>query len=228
MKCLKNLIDFIIESLKKNAVCMFTESIELGLLTDCLNMLAKRKLALSPSDFLGEPNSLTPRNWLSYGHPSYDLPLHTDYPDYAIPPRFVLLKCHSVGSIPVETVFYDVGVTALSHHRCEVLLNEPWLTTGGVEKSRVVRLLEIDFVSEAPRLRYATNVMRPFFRASSSGQEVLSSIVNRIEPVGIVLTPGETVIWDNWRVLHGRRTAEVVPQKWSVGTERVLERLKWT
>lgn len=221
-------LDEIVESLKVRAVAILKGDIDKGVLSNALNTLANRPLTLSASDFLGEPNSLTPRNWLSYGRESYDLPLHTDYPDYEVPPRFVLLKCHTVGKFPIETIFYDVGKEALTHPELQTLLNEPWLTTGGIEKSRVIRLLEVDSNNGVPLLRYASNVMRPFFPTSSSGRRILTEIVNATCPIRIVLLPGDIVLWDNWRVLHGRQIASATPGAWQVGTERVLERLKWT
>lgn len=224
---LADLIDTIVSSLRQDAVAVFSEAVDMQSLSHDLCSLAYSTLTLSASDFLGEPNSLTPKKWLSYGQSSYELPLHTDYPDYARPPRFVLMKCHSVGALPVETVFYDLGNVAISHHRRDILLNEPWITTGGVEKSRIVRILEVDRLSNAPLIRYATNVMRPFYRAYSSGREVLTEIINELEPFCAVLTPGVSVIWDNWRVLHSRRLAKVVPIGWSPGPERILERFKW-
>ncbi len=220
-------LEAITEALRESAVAIFKGEFDTAELSKALSTLARRTLTVSGPDFLGEPNSLTPKNWLSYGRASYELPLHTDYPDYSLPPRFVLLTCHSVGSMPVETVFYDVGKTALEHPSLHVLLTEPWLTTGGVEKSRVVRLLELDGGGRAPLLRYASNVMRPFFRASSMGAKVLASMVSTTQAVAIVLLPSETVIWDNWRVLHGRQAARKSPGGWAPGRERVLERLKW-
>jgi len=213
--------------LTQRAVALFRGDIRLTALTHVLRTIAGRKLMMFGSDFLGEPNSLTPKKWLSYGRESYDLPLHTDYPDYLLPPRFVLLKCHSVGKTPVETIFYDVGSEAQKHPEYVTLLNEPWLTTGGAERSRLVRLLRIAPNTGTPLLRYASNVMRPFFPSSSRGRRILLEIAAIAPPITVVLVPGDNVLWDNWRVLHSRRPAFAVPSAWTAGTERILERWKW-
>lgn len=218
----------IASSLVGNAVAYVRGPVDLSELTPVFGRLAKRALVFSEADYLGEPNSLTPRKWLSYGHESYDLPLHTDYPDYLVPPRFVSMTCHTVGTVPVETVFYDVGRAALHDPELDVLLSEPWLTSGGVEKTRLVRLLEFDEAAGAPLLRYAANVMRPFYRSSSKGEHVLRRIVSACRPTAVVLMPSDTVIWDNWRILHGRRIAAAPPDDWRAGSERTLERHKWT
>ncbi|CAK1282398.1 gamma-butyrobetaine hydroxylase [Burkholderia pseudomallei] len=221
------LYETVAADLKQKAVAVRRGEVDLLEISEALQTLAGRDLRMSPPDLLGEPNSLTPKKWLSYGHASYDLPLHTDYPDFASPPRFVLLKCHSAGKTPVETVFYDVGNEALKHPERVTLLSEPWLTTGGVESSRLVRLLTIDPVSRSPLLRYASNVMRPFFPSSSRGRQILFEIVGTSYPLAIVLMPGDIVVWDNWRVLHSRRAAEIVPSTWMAGPGRILERWKW-
>jgi hypothetical protein len=191
-----------------------------------LSGLARKTLAITDRENLVEPTERTPSTWLSHGHHPSFMPMHTDYPDFETPPHYVLLECLNVGAEPVQTVFCDVAKKAFVHKDRDYLLNDPWLIVAGARRGKITRILESDRDTGDLRIRYAKNVMRPFYKESKS----FNALVGLIDEIGsrsIFLNIGEAVVFDNWRLMHGRICAPS-NSGWKPGPGRVLQRLMFT
>ncbi|WP_162875397.1 TauD/TfdA family dioxygenase [Sphingomonas crusticola] len=172
---------------------------------------------------LHEPSDETPPRWLSYGRPPSELSLHTDYPDWPSPPRFIVMRCISVGRLPVETIAVDMSPIGMTKQQAKIFMEEPWVIRNS-GKPRPIRLLDIDRRTGRSCFRYAENVMRPRFPSHSHGVAALSQVIARQVAWAHVLWPGEYIIIDNWRMLHARRAAAARPLVWHPGKGRVLQR----
>jgi hypothetical protein len=188
-----------------------------------LAVLARKTLSITEPEHLVEPTEMTPPSWLSFGQPISFMPIHTDYPDFDTPPRYVLLECLSAGASPVQTVFFDIAKKAFEQRSCGSLLNDPWLIVAGKRRGKIVRILESDRETGDLRIRYAENVMRPFYKAAQSAS-VLVNLINEAQSTGIILEIGEAVVFDNWRLMHGRNLG-LSSSRWKQGSGRELRRI---
>ena len=186
-----------------------------------LENLLSRRLDHIIEEPLKEPTEQTPHNWLSFGRSPQYLPLHTDYPNLSLPPRFIFLECLSCGRLPVETVAFDFSRNRISIHQLSILKSEAWVVTCGIRK-RTVRVISSEKGEFC--VRFAENVMRPRFPKSSEVLRTIGLISLEQKPWSKVLLPGECLIIDNWRMMHGRREAELIPSNWHPGERRTISR----
>lgn len=127
-------------------------------------------------------------------------PLHTDLAHWHFPPRYLLLRC-AVGFDDVATRIVDV----------EQYLDEAVVATFAralVQPRRRVRgrrpLLRL-YDPEARMLRWDERYIQPASPAGAAGMALFRKIFSNVEPAHVHLRhPGDTLILDNWRMLHGR------------------------
>ena len=132
-----------------------------------------------------------------------EFPLHTDLAHWFLPPRYFALRC-VVGSrhvstrlVDAEDLKADVGrralIRALVRPRRPLRGNRPLLRLLDRRKDGN-ELFRWDSLFVAP----ATNESRVVWKA-------VTDCLGFIEPQEIRLdNPGDTLILDNWRMLHGR------------------------
>lgn len=137
----------------------------------------------------------------NYGLSSF--PLHTDMAHWYIPPRYLMLRCIQ-GSIAVSTVLTDalpiieqVGKTALTR-----ALVKPRRMVQG--KHSLLRLYERSQNGDR-FLRWDEKYIVPASRAGEHGISELRGALAVAPRRNIHLArSGDTLILDNWRMLHGR------------------------
>jgi L-asparagine oxygenase len=134
----------------------------------------------------------------TFGYKTF--PLHSDFAHWYTPPRFLILRCVQ-GAKSVKTVVVDTFPLV------EKL--------GEEELSRALVVARTPIAGKRPLLRFFDRE-RCVFRwdqlflrpASQQGREMWNQIHSEIEsarPVTFTLAdPGDTLILDNWRCLHGR------------------------
>lgn len=130
-------------------------------------------------------------------------PLHTDCAHWLEPPRYILLRC-VVGSPDVSTVLVDsrpitedIGPRALRK-----ILVRPRRPHNGYR--RLMSLLDI-MQCGMPRIRWDEVFIEPASQSAREGFEHLRDTIKRSPKIAIALkNPGDTLIIDNWRILHGR------------------------
>ena len=131
-------------------------------------------------------------------------PLHTDLAHWAVPPRFIALRC-ILGAAGVATQLLDgrslietIGIETL--RRALVLPRRP-LRNG----RQLLCLLEPYKSANNHILRWDTLFLTP---ASPCGERISSIVLEyflHAPTIDVYLEePGDTLIIDNWRILHGR------------------------
>lgn len=174
---------------------------------------ARPSLRLAPQQN-GPPNTYS-------GNFGFDqFPLHTDLSHWSCPPRYLLLRCIR-GSVEVPThllhsslIIAEVGTgtlrRALVKPRRPIRGLRPLIPLlGRADGGYVFRWDELYVVPATERSRRAYNAVR--------------RTLSMIQPSGVTLAdPGDTVIIDNWKMLHGRAAAHGGAEK------RLLERVYLT
>jgi L-asparagine oxygenase len=170
---------------------------------------------LLPASGIPTVQCLKPRQVGEVGQNQYSghyglgaFPLHTDLAHWAVPPRYFLLRC-VVGAddvfthvLPWTRVAESVGVDALRK------------AVFGVRKHRIGSsglLRALSRQDGADIFRWDPLFIKPL---NHHAQTIASAMLDspwRNEVVKISLNqPGDTLVVDNWRMLHGR--GEVRPQ----------------
>ncbi|WP_230675047.1 TauD/TfdA family dioxygenase [Ralstonia solanacearum] len=135
---------------------------------------------------------------------SGEFPLHTDLAHWARPPRYVALRCVS-GRPDVATRIFD-GDTMIREFGIDELrmvVVQPRRPIGN--GTQLLRLLErVDDIDRL-RIRWDCIYIRPATPRSETTFERIVNFVSNVKPIEIVLLhPGDTLLVDNWRMLHGR------------------------
>jgi L-asparagine oxygenase len=144
-------------------------------------------------------------------------PLHTDFAHWCRPPRYLLLRC-VVGSSDVSTQLLDghTLISAVGPDRLARTLVRPRRPLNGQRP-----LLRItDRVNDrATLLRWDFLFIRPAtaFSASVYG-EIVAYLLHGTPTEVFLASPGDTLIIDNWRMLHGR--SSVIGRE----SDRLIER----
>jgi L-asparagine oxygenase len=152
----------------------------------------------------------------SYGTNAF--PLHTDLAHWAVPPKYLALRC-VVGAPDVSTRLLD-GKVLIERFGAGTLartLVQPRRPVAGTRP--LLRLLERGAAGSI-RVRWDSLFNVPATAASAGVfAEVSEFLQSTCELTPVLCEPGDTLIIDNWRMLHGR--APVPPQSRSRHIERV-------
>ena len=175
-------------------------------MNDILNMLG-HALALGKSGTFHEIRPQrredAPLNTYSGNYGLGRFPLHTDLAHWHMPPRYLLLRCiqgfDEVPTILVDgrPIIADIGESELSR-----AIMQPRRPLHG--SFPLLRMLQ-DVLHGVQLLRWDEKFIRP---TSDTAQTVASDFQKRLvsaSQLNIGLSrQGDTLIIDNWRMLHGR------------------------
>lgn len=130
-------------------------------------------------------------------------PLHTDLAHHTEPPRYFLLRCVrgysevSTNLIDGRDMVRSIGASLLAR-----ALVQPRRPRGGARPLLPIYQLH---KGDHGLLRWDETYIQP---ASVAGEQAFASIscyLTKVAPTSIQLTaPGDTLIVDNWRMIHGR------------------------
>jgi L-asparagine oxygenase len=144
-------------------------------------------------------------------------PLHTDLAHWRFPPRFLMLRC-LVGFDAVSTLLFD-GAQAIE------TIDQTIFSRALVHPRRPIEgclpLLRLYDRHQGDRglLRWDEVFIRPASRAGEIATARLKEYLTRSKPMSIPLAnQGDTLIVDNWRMLHGRSPVTAACQA------RIIER----
>ena len=134
-----------------------------------------------------------------------EFPLHTDLAHWAVPPRYVALRCLA-GSRSVRTRLFDgrqligrFGVALLQ--RTLVQPRRPL-----VNGRQLLRVLdEVSNTARTRCLRWDDVYLRPATEMSHRVVENVRRCLGDLPTTDVILGGrGDTIVFDNWRYLHGR------------------------
>jgi len=153
------------------------------------------------------PSESTPNTYSgSFGLHAF--PLHTDLAHWASPPRYLMLRCE-VGDPAVRTWIIDSGSLCATLRgsalgRCLARPRRP--INGGFQ---LLPILQEVAGSTQALIRWDSIYLTP---ANAYAQTVfgeIESCLSRVRPTTtILLSRGDTLVLDNWRVLHGRSAVQ--------------------
>jgi L-asparagine oxygenase len=129
-------------------------------------------------------------------------PLHTDLAHWRFPPRFLMLRCIT-GFAAVPTLLVDGAAIIDDENRSifsRALVRPPRPIDGSMPLLRLYGQQDGQGL-----LRWDEVFIRPASPTGEVGLRKFGECLARIQPVKIALaTSGDTLILDNWRMLHGR------------------------
>ncbi|GAB1344153.1 TauD/TfdA family dioxygenase [Gemmatimonas sp.] len=132
-----------------------------------------------------------------------EFPMHTDLAHWYVPPRYFVLRC-IVGAPEVATRLVD-GRKIFEHFGIDTLyrtLLQPRRPSNG---SRPLLRMLIPSVVGEHQFRWDSLFVRPATLSSSKTFHAVSDLIDaQIESQIYLTNPGDTLVVDNWRMLHGR------------------------
>jgi hypothetical protein len=132
-----------------------------------------------------------------------DFPLHTDLAHWYRPPRYFILRCIT-GSAQVSTRLFDArrAIEGIGPNLLRRALFKPRRQIEGVKP--LLPLYEAS-AGISSFFRWDELFIEPASRAGARARLEMLTFLSGIAPTSIVLqNPGDTLIIDNWRMLHGR------------------------
>lgn len=129
-------------------------------------------------------------------------PFHTDLAHWNEPPRYLMLRCVK-GYAEVPTLIVDGSVLVREASRDLLIraLVKPRRPHNGTVP--ILRLYEN--AEKGDRIRWDEIFLQPVGRVGRLAVERFRECLARIESQSILLkTPGDTVLIDNWRMMHAR------------------------
>lgn len=148
--------------------------------------------------------SSAPPNTYSGNFGMGEFPMHTDLAHWAVPPRYLALRCIKGASGVATSVFdgnlmiEDIGPTSL--RRTLVQPRRP-LSNG----KQLLRLLDYLEGSDTGVLRWDNIFLHPATADSEKTHSLVAAYIKSVAAKDVVLlTPGDTLIIDNWRMIHRR------------------------
>ena len=159
---------------------------------------------------VAEVQALTPRqredatpNTYSGNFGVQVFPLHTDLAHWFLPPRYLALRC-VVGSKHVSTNLVDVNqlISIVGHQHLMRALVRP---RRPLKRNRSLLRLLSRSEDGSELFRWDSLFVVPGTRESQVICDTVARTLTSIKPMEVFLkNPGDTLILDNWRMLHGR------------------------
>jgi L-asparagine oxygenase len=148
-----------------------------------------------------------------------EFPFHSDLAHWYVPPRYLMLRC-KVGAKNVETTL--VPYSAIMSAVGERILKQALVAPRRRSKEQKICPLPVVFYRDGLfGIRWDFLFLSPLNEPANRTSEVLTSHswhCGLIISVNL-LEPGDTIVIDNWRMLHGR---SAVPED---SKTRVIERI---
>lgn len=167
--------------------------------------------SIDPVEGLAEIQVLTPQTETASPPNTYsgnfgigEFPLHTDLAHWAVPPRYIVLRCLSGTKSVTTSVLDSLGVVqAVGREALRMAIVQPRrpLKNG----KHLLRLLEQPVNANSYRIRWDTIFLKPSNEFATATMAGVHDALCHAQPVQFILRdPGDTLMLDNWRVFHGR------------------------
>lgn len=162
---------------------------------------------------VASPKDSKPLNTYGGNYGYGQLPLHTDLAHWYRPPRYVLLRCIS-------------GTSSVATHLLGRRQLEGWIPQSLMKRAlfsprrRIDGKLFLLRMIESQLLRWDQLFLKPQNAAAREVVERMQEIASAIPVTSVTLArAGQTLLIDNWAVLHGR--SAIPPSE----TKRKLDRI---
>lgn len=135
-----------------------------------------------------------------FGHDEF--PFHTDLAHHRSPPRYVVLRC-VIGFTEVATRLLDGRelVAAVGRDKLRRAVVRPRRPVGG--QLPLLRLLELS--DEGQLIRWDAQFIVPASNGGTAAFPLVRSWISSMRSSDVALAEsGDTLIVDNWRILHAR------------------------
>jgi hypothetical protein len=136
------------------------------------------------------------------------LPLHCDTAHWLVPCRYIVLGCVEVGSVEAPTVLLDTVVVRLSKEEHLLARSASYLVRNG-RKSFYANLID----SQRSFVRIDPGCMEPVTDSSIEAMDLYRYERHQAKTVAFHWRPGDILVIDNWRVLHGRGNDSIADPK---------------
>lgn len=194
-----------------------------GWVTKRINSVSKQEI-LRIGEFLGQPipsringdliDELRPieknqanKNSLSSIYGTKGFPLHTDTAYRKVPVRYIILYAKNPGSGRRPTLLVD-GFQSIDRSISKSKLESAIFKIKNGRYSFLCNMLETNEKGNY-RLRFDQGCMIPATRESSVVLNQFIKLLEEQQTIEVNWTAGDLLIIDNWRMLHGRGTAQI-------------------
>lgn len=136
-----------------------------------------------------------------------EFPLHSDLAHWAVPPRYFMLRClRGLPSVSTQLLPVEAVAAAVGHRSIRKAVFLPRKRASGVPRCPLPMLFQR---GGATGVRWDSLFLRPFNRSASDVSLAMSGRRwgKALRSVALV-HPGDTLIIDNWRMLHGRSSVD--------------------
>jgi L-asparagine oxygenase len=159
-------------------------------------------------ELLPTTQSLTTPNTYSGNFGLGAFPLHTDLAHWARPPRYLMLRC-SRGDKDAHTQIVDgrsivdsIGSSLLA--RC---LSRPRRPMKGT--FQLLPIWQTSSEQSEQLIRWDSIYLKPANEHAEKVFRLIEDCLSRVQPIEtVLLNEGDTLLVDNWRLLHGRSTVQ--------------------
>lgn len=164
------------------------------------------------------PRVSAPPNTYSGIYGLNEFPLHTDLAHWRKPPRYFILRCKT-GSPNVNTFILD-GRKLIEHlgedfFKRAIFKPRRPLRSSGLGLLRPYWPIEGNYC-----IRWDSIFLKPASKLGELAFQKIETFLKKCDPVSLTLSdPGDMIIVDNWRMLHGRSS---IPAECH---HRVIERI---
>ncbi|MFW3164593.1 hypothetical protein WBQ28_08705 [Pseudomonas syringae pv. syringae] len=163
---------------------------------------------VAPNHGISTVQKLSPRASSDVDRHSYsgvfgldDFPLHSDYAHWNLPPRFLVLRCLT-GSPFVST--YLLNTSAILDHT-EGCVARAVVVARRSRPGHKICTMPVCFQKNGVEgLRWDFLFLHPANQAAKDVGETIRQIQKDQQMDVCLCNPGDTLIVDNWRMLHGR------------------------
>lgn len=173
----------------REALARFGRVLALSGLAEVQTLVPREKTGATPNTYSG-----------NYGREEF--PLHTDLAHWALPPRYFILRC-VIGAEEVPTRLLDGLdlIAAVGEARMSRAVVQPRRPLAG--QLSLLHLLDSHVRGKV--LRWDDLFLVPVTAEGRIAFEAVRKYLAQAKGIEITLTkPGDTLIVDNWRILHGR------------------------
>ncbi|MGF6592039.1 hypothetical protein [Pseudomonas sp. 2835] len=178
----------------------FELACSIGSVVDLEKIAAAYKLANVQALKPRESDESSPHSYSSvYGLKGF--PLHTDYAHWGTPPRFLMLRCQA-GDPSVIT--YLLPSSCIADHAGQII-DRAIVVPRRKHPAQTICPLAVRY-RKAGRtgFRWDSLFLRPLNQAAEALADVVQARSN-LDQIAITMhDPGDTLIIDNWHMLHGR------------------------